>query len=133
MSGDIECAFFGAVGRAAELRTSRAGKPWTFFPVAVGKDDAKQWVKVAVFGETAETLCRTLQKGDRVYVEGRLTASVYAPEGQAPRVQLDVAAWKCEKTGQIGRNKVKRTSAAETRREGGARDYQRPFDDELPM
>jgi single-stranded DNA-binding protein len=116
MNGDLECAFFGAVGRAPELRTSKSGKPWCFFPVRVGQDDAAQWVKVAAFGETAEGLCRTLQKGDRVYCEGRLTAGIWAPEGKPPRVSLDCAAWKAEKLGQIGRNKVKRTTAAEDRR-----------------
>jgi single-stranded DNA-binding protein len=121
---EIETAFFGAVGRPPELRQSKAGKPWAHLAVVVGKEEP-QWLRVAVFGETAELLCRTLQKGDRVYCEGRLTASIWQPEGQAARVQLDVAAWKCEKIGQIGRSNP--------RREKPRGDYQRPLDDDLGM
>lgn len=129
MSGDLECAFFGAVGRTPELRTSKAGKPWTFFPVRVGQDDAAQWVKVACFNETAETLCRTLQKGDHIYCEGRLTASIWTPEGKPARVQLDCAAWKAEKVRQIGRNKPKREHPPDDRHG----DWQRPLNDNLPI
>ena len=128
---EIECAFSGMVGRAPELRTSKAGKPWTFFPVAVGDGEAKQWVKVSVFRETAEALCRTLEKGSRVYVEGRLSASLWQPETGPARVNLDVAAWKAEKLGQIGRN---RPPKPRDQGDGSGRHsgQERHFDDELP-
>jgi single-stranded DNA-binding protein len=32
-----------------------------------------QWVRTAVFGETAERIARTAKKGDKLYVEGNLT------------------------------------------------------------
>lgn len=108
---DIETAFTASVGKPPELRTSKtSGKPWARFSAVVGKEAAAQWVQVAIFGETAETLCRTLAKGDRVYCEGRLTASVWTPDSGPPRVQLDVAAWKCERLNQIGRHRVKQAA-----------------------
>ena len=39
----------------------------------MGNDDGTQWVRVAVFGAEAEALAINLRKGDRVYVEGRLS------------------------------------------------------------
>ena len=68
----IEAAFIGRVGTEPELKTSQAGKPWSSLNAAVGSDDDVQWVRVAVFGETAERLAGHLHKGDRLYVEGTL-------------------------------------------------------------
>jgi hypothetical protein len=62
----IECAFFGFLAADAESRTSQAGKLWARLRVGVGKDDAMQWVGVAVFGKAAETAAEL--KGDRCYV-----------------------------------------------------------------
>ena len=50
----IECAFYGFLARDADARTSQAGKPWVRLSIGVGKDDAVQWVQVAVFGKAAE-------------------------------------------------------------------------------
>jgi len=73
MHGAIEVAFIGRAGQdAGELKVSAAGKPWARLSLAVGADDATQWVSVAVFGEVAQRLCQTLHKGDRLYVEGTL-------------------------------------------------------------
>lgn len=129
---EIETAFSAVVGRPPELRTSKSGKPWASFSAVVGKEAAAQWVRVAIFNEKAETLSRTLQKGDRVYCEGRLTASVWIPDSGPPRVQLDVAAWKCERLNQIGRNKPKREQAAEDGHDNRSDDH-RQFDDDRPM
>jgi single-stranded DNA-binding protein len=89
------------------LRTSKAGKPWASFPVVVGKDDDKQWLRVSVFGETAATLCRTLQPGNRVNIEGTLKASIWQPDNGAARINLEVAPFRCMRLGEIGRNKPK--------------------------
>jgi single-stranded DNA-binding protein len=67
----IDAAFHGFLAADAEQRTAKTGKPWTRLRVGVGKDDAVQWVSVAVFGKAAEP-AGELKKGDRVYVEGVL-------------------------------------------------------------
>ena len=49
----IECKFNGFCAADAEVRTSQAGKQWVRLRVGVGKDDAVQWLSVAVFGTLA--------------------------------------------------------------------------------
>lgn len=103
----IEAAFFGFLPADAEPRTSSAGKPWVRMRVGVGKDDAVQWVSVAVFGKAAETAA-TLKKGDRVYVEGAIKLETWRGNDGTERHGLNVASFKCERTHQIGRNKPQR-------------------------
>jgi single-stranded DNA-binding protein len=133
----IDCAFFGFLAADAEQRTSQAGKPWVRLRVGVGKDDAVQWLQVAVFGKAAEKAAE-LKKADRCYVEGTIKFDTWRGQDGAERHGLSVAAFKCEPTHQIGRNKQKRT-----RHTGGERTDARPltlesqtsggqFDDEIP-
>jgi hypothetical protein len=88
----IECAFHGFVAADAEAKVSAAGKNWVRLRAGVGKDDEVQWVGIAVFGKAAEGAA-ALKKGDKIYVE---------------RTGLSVAAFKCERTHLIGRNRPRR-------------------------
>jgi single-strand DNA-binding protein len=106
----IESAFIARVGSEPELKTSSTGRPWAVFSVAVGSGDDTQWVRVAAFGDRAQELVKELRKGDRVYVEGRLTMRSWQKDGET-QVGLNVAAWRVEKLGQIGRNKAGRAAA----------------------
>jgi single-stranded DNA-binding protein len=103
----IECAFFGFLAADAEQRTSQAGKAWVRMRVGVGKDDAVQWVSVAVFGKAAEGAAG-LKKADRVYVEGSIKLDTWRGNDGVDRHGLNVAAFKCEHTHRIGRNKRRR-------------------------
>jgi single-strand DNA-binding protein len=100
----IDCAFFGFLPADAEPRVSQAGKNWVRFRVGVGKDDAVQWISVGVFGKAAETVS-DLKKGDRVYIEGSIKVDSWRGSDGAERHGLSVAAFKCERTHQIGRSK----------------------------
>jgi single-stranded DNA-binding protein len=100
----IECAFFGFLAADAESRTSQAGKQWARLRVGVGKDDAMQWVAIAVFGKAAETAAE-LKKGDRVYCEGTIKIDSWRGSEGADRHGLSVASFKIDKTHQIGRNR----------------------------
>jgi single-strand DNA-binding protein len=100
----IECALFGFLAADAEPRTSQAGKSWVRMRVGVGKDDAIQWVSVAVFGKAAEKAA-TLKKSDRVYVEGTIKLDTWKGNDGTERHGLSVAAFKCERTHNIGRNR----------------------------
>ncbi len=106
----IECAFFGFLPADAEPRVSAAGKSWARFRVGVGKDDAVQWVSVAVFGKAADAAGK-LQKGDRVYIEGSIKLDSWRGHDGTERHGLSVAAFKCETTHRIGRSKPKRKRA----------------------
>jgi single-stranded DNA-binding protein len=103
----IDCAFYGFLAADAESRTSQAGKPWARMRVGVGKDDAVQWVSVAVFGKAAENAAQ-LVKGDRVYCEGQIKLDEWTGQDGAKRTGLSVAAFKCERTHNIGRNRAKK-------------------------
>jgi len=100
----IECALFGFLAADAESRTSQAGKLWVRLRVGVGKDDALQWVGVAVFGKAAEAAAG-LKKGDRVYVEGTIKIDSWRGGDGVEKHGLSVASFKIEKTHQIGRNR----------------------------
>jgi len=132
----IDCAFFGFLARDADARTSQAGKLWVRLSIGVGRDDNVQWVSVAVFGKAAETAAQ-LVKGDRCYVEGTIKLDTWTGNDGAERHGLNVAAFKCDRTHNIGRNRPKRDDARDADRSsrptrqapaGGA-----AFSDEIPF
>jgi single-stranded DNA-binding protein len=130
----IDCAFFGFVGADAEQRTSQAGKAWVRLRVGVGKDDAVQWLLVAVFGKAAESAAE-VRRGDRVYVEGTIKLDAWRGNDGVERHGLNVAAFKCERTHRIGRAKRKRAETTATDHVGTPKNTARPFDfdDEIPF
>jgi single-strand DNA-binding protein len=129
----IDCAFYGFLAADAEQRTSQAGKPWTRLRIGVGKDDAVQWLTCAVFGKAAEAAA-DLKKSDRCYIEGTIKLDVWTGSDGTERHGLSVAAFKCEPTHRIGRNKPERkqkngtTAPAPIPTSGGAEP-----DDEIPF
>ncbi len=116
----IECAFFGFLAADAELRTSQAGKQWARLRVGVGKDDAMQWVSVAVFGKAAE-IAAELKKGDRCYCEGNIKIDNWRGGDGADKHGLSVASFKIEKTHQIGCNRPPKRDKPEPSASGRAR------------
>jgi len=131
----IEAALEGRVGQAPTMRTSKAGKPWCTFSVAVGADDNLTWVGVSAFGKQAEDL-EGLEKGVRIYVEGRLTLETWTASDGAQRTGLKLAAFTVQPIGQIGRRKPARASEKGRERQeapdtptsdaAAQRDWQRP-------
>jgi len=132
VNGNIECACIGRVAAAPELKTSAGGKPWASFNVAVGQGDEAQWLRVVVFGDTAERLAGTLVKADRVYVEGALTMNTWRDREGEKRAGLNVAASKCERLGAIGRNRPPATKR-QTVADHAARDWQRPIGEDVEI
>jgi single-stranded DNA-binding protein len=129
----IECAFHGFLAADAELRTSKAGKPWARLRVGVGKDDAVQWASVAVFGPAASA-AGTLKKADRVYVEGSIKLDTWKGSDGVERHGLSVAAFKCERTHQIGRNRPARKNGSGSGAAAGKPGVSNDFhDDEIPF
>ena len=129
----IDCALFGFVAADAEARTSQAGKPWTRLRVGVGKDDAVQWVSIAVFGKAAEAAA-ILKKNDRCYVEGTIKLDTWRGNDGVERHGLSVAAFKCERTHLIGRHRPKRSNTNEETERSQRTAAQRTFhDDPIPF
>ena len=69
----IEVALFGTLGRDAESKTSKNGKPYLRLNVACGEGDATQWVNVTCFDPRAIENAAGFIKGSRCYVEGKLS------------------------------------------------------------
>jgi single-stranded DNA-binding protein len=103
----IEAAFFGSLGRDAEAKTSKTGKPYLRAGVRVGDGEGAQWVNVTAFDEKAIAVADKFVKGSRVYVEGRLSLDTWTAEGGEKRTSLSCLSWHC-RLAQIGRNRPKR-------------------------
>jgi single-stranded DNA-binding protein len=115
----IEAAFFGTLGKDAEPKTSKTGKPYLRAGVRVGDGEGAQWVNVTAFDPEAIATADKFVKGSRVYVEGRLTLDTWTPEGGEKRRSLSCLSWHC-RLAQIGRNKTKRTRHTGGERTSGA-------------
>jgi single-stranded DNA-binding protein len=128
MSG-IECAFFGALSRDAEAKTSSKGKRYVRLNVRVGEADA-QWVNVLCFDQQAIEQAGKLTKGAKVYVEGgALKIDEWTGSDGAKRHGLSCMSWHC-RLSEIGRNKPKRqrkpTPAPPSPQRGGDDFYSDP-------
>jgi single-stranded DNA-binding protein len=106
MSG-IEAAFFGALSRDAESKTSKSDKPYLRINVRISDGPDAQWISVLAFDEKAIAAADNFVKGARVYVEGRLTLGEYTAGDGSKRASLSCMSWHC-RLAQIGRNKTKR-------------------------
>ncbi len=66
----------GNVGNAPEMRFTPSGKPVTSFSVAVnskfGETESTEWFNVVAWQKLAETCNQYLEKGQQVFIEGRL-------------------------------------------------------------
>jgi single-stranded DNA-binding protein len=80
-----------------------------------GEDDTltTTWVRVAYFGEDAESLIGRLQRGGEVYCEGRLKLDTWTAKDSSRRSGLSVVAWKVVPLGQIGRKRPGRSAGVQ--------------------
>jgi single-stranded DNA-binding protein len=131
MSG-IEAAFFGALTRAAELKTSQAGKQYLRCNVRIGEGDAAQFINAMVFDGSAIETADKLIKGARVYIEGSLSLNEWTAQDGTMRRGLSVMSWHC-RLSQIGRNKSKREKPAGKELPCAAPSSAPVFDDDLPF
>jgi single-strand DNA-binding protein len=101
MAGLCKVIIIGNLGRDPEKRYTQDGRPVTRFSVAAttrrkGREgdweDHTEWFSVTVFGRQAETLAERIQKGTRVYVEGRLESRQYETQNGGKGFSLDVIA-----------------------------------------
>jgi single-strand DNA-binding protein len=101
MAGLCKVIVIGNLGRDPEKRYTQDGRPVTRFSVAATtrrreRDgewaDHTEWFSVTVFGRQAETLAERVNKGTRVYVEGRLESRQYESQNGNKGFSLDVIA-----------------------------------------
>jgi single stranded DNA-binding protein len=132
----IICAFTGRLARDAELKRVRGGElPLLSFTCAVeqqGEGQHTTWCRVAVFGPPGEALAGQLEKGDWVYVEGRLTLEQFTGRDGKPKAVLNVVASLVQPLGQIGRRRPREAKPRpEPTHAGAPAQHERPFDDQL--
>ncbi len=89
----------GNIGNDAELKYSASGIPVSSFSLAVNKvyknqngekQEKTTWVKIVLFGKTAESLHQYLIKGKLVYVEGELSLEKYTDKEGIERYSTKV-------------------------------------------
>jgi len=71
----------GAMFRAPESRTSKAGKTFWAATIKAKGDDALTWWKIIVFSESAGAELLRLSDGDAVSVQGALRVETYDKDG----------------------------------------------------
>jgi single-stranded DNA-binding protein len=108
---EIETAFYGFLGRDAETKISANGRRYVRLNIRVGSGDAAQWLQALVFDDDVLDEIAALTKGDRVYIEGALTATAWIDQrGGKPeaRPSLTVMASHAMPMHQIGRRAARR-------------------------
>ncbi|MBK8455622.1 MAG: single-stranded DNA-binding protein [Thiofilum sp.] len=78
----------GRIATDVEVRTSKAGKPYTKLVVASNYkhmgEDATLWVNVMCFGKLSDYVSMNARKGEQIYVDGTLTVDAYtSKDGEA--------------------------------------------------
>jgi single-strand DNA-binding protein len=121
----IDASFIGRAGSVPELKTSQKGHPWCAFSCAVGNgSDTTEvtWIRVTAFGSLAQQLCETVEKGTKLYCEGRLSLSTFTGRDGEQRTGLQLAAHHVTRMAP-GANKPERRKAPPA-----AASFARPMD-----
>jgi single-stranded DNA-binding protein len=130
----FEVAYQATLTRAAEVKTSSAGKPYLrLTALRIGDGDKVQWINAIAFDPDAIATADKFVKGARVYIEGRLTLDKWKAADGSERSGLSCVAFHC-RLAQIGRNRVKRprSDAAPALAPAAPGKQHADFDDEIP-
>jgi single-strand DNA-binding protein len=91
----------GNLGRDPEMNVTGDGTPFTRFSIAVNRrtknangerSEETEWFNVVAWRSLAERCNTYLQKGSKVYLEGRLTQRKYIDKNGAERTTVEVVA-----------------------------------------
>lgn len=101
MSGGVnKVLLLGNLGADGELRVTTGGQSVLKLRVACNesyldrnnvRQERTEWVRVTIWGRRAEALAKILQKGDAIFVEGRLQTSKYEKDNET-RYSTEVVA-----------------------------------------
>lgn len=101
----LKLSVIGNLGNPPEMKYSANGAPFLRFNVASNGrvrdesgnwSDQTTWVRVTIFGKRAESLQNLLQKGTRVFVDGRLEARPWTGQNGQLNAGLELIATDCE-------------------------------------
>jgi|SRR5579864_5390890 len=91
----------GNLGRDPELQVTSDGTPLTKFSLAVSRSyksstgerkEETEWFNIVAWRQLAETCEKYLHKGQKVYIEGRITQRKYTDRDGIQRTAVDVIA-----------------------------------------
>ena len=111
----------GNLGRDPELRYTPQGNAVCNFSMATNEkrrdkngelQDITTWFRITLWGRQAENASKYLQKGNAVYIEGRLKLDEWTDREGNPRQTLDVTATDMQFLGGSGSARPEEMSAA---------------------
>jgi single-stranded DNA-binding protein len=118
----------GALFRAPEQRTSKAGKPFVTATIRAKDGDASQFWRITAFSESAQAELMRLGDGDAVSIQGVFKAELYQPEGSKPKISLSIIADRV-----LALRQPPRERKAPKEREAPYRGGAAAFDDSIPF
>jgi len=101
MAGLAKVTLIGNLGGDPEMRYTPAGRAFTSFSVACNRNfttaegerrEETEWFRVTAWGRLAEIASQFLNKGRRVYVEGRISSRTWEGADGQKRFSLEVTA-----------------------------------------
>jgi single-strand DNA-binding protein len=125
----------GNLGADPELRVTPGGQAVLKLRLATNesyldrnnvRQERTEWHRVTVWGRRAEALGKILQKGDSLFVEGRIQTSSYEKNGEK-RYSTEVVATNIVLSGGRGRGE-----GAPAREAGGGRSQREPLGADAP-
>ena len=129
----------GNLGGDPELRYMPDGRPVASFSICANerrgsgdnRTETQIWFKANVFGNSAEAVAKHLQKGDQVYVEGRLKPELWDGRDGEKRFTLNLNTSDVQFLGK--RNRASQTGESDTTSEAEATGANDPAKDDIPF
>ena len=129
----------GNLGGDPELRYMPDGRPVASFSVCANErrrngagetTETQTWFKANVYGNSAEAVSKHLQKGDQVYIEGRLKAEMWDGRDGEKHLTLNINTSDVQFLGKRRRNG---TDAPAAEAAGEGKSDGELSDDEVPF
>ena len=82
----------GALHKAAEERTSKAGTRFSTFTLRENVNGSTRWWSVVAFDEASIAAVLSMKVGEPITVSGEFSAELWTPEGGEPRLSWKITA-----------------------------------------
>jgi hypothetical protein len=82
----------GVIHKAPDPKTAKSGSTYAALTLREKTGQATRWWKVFVFGDELRDEALRFSEGEPIAVAGEFDASIWAPEGREPRVNLSLTA-----------------------------------------
>jgi single-stranded DNA-binding protein len=82
----VRAIMSGAVGKVAELRTSKNGNPFAIASIRESLNGSTRWWQVIAFDKNAVDALKEMSVGEPIAVAGEIGAEIYSPPGGEQRL-----------------------------------------------